>query len=120
MFQIQQFGIQILQSPVTFSAFGLTLNNSILSMVSIKFSRISDCRYINDFNIKFFFKIYAVKKIQCLFYVFINCIEIIFIILFRTYYRCFIFIFFLFIDFENCNNLHGHHGTSGQFARIEQ
>ncbi|XP_011862054.1 PREDICTED: uncharacterized protein LOC105558765 [Vollenhovia emeryi] len=31
--EIQQFGIQILQSPVTFSAFGLTLNNRIFSMI---------------------------------------------------------------------------------------
>ncbi|XP_011050392.1 PREDICTED: uncharacterized protein LOC105143638 [Acromyrmex echinatior] len=31
--EIQQFGIQILQSPVTFSAFGLTLDNRILTMI---------------------------------------------------------------------------------------
>ncbi|XP_071575113.1 uncharacterized protein [Temnothorax nylanderi] len=31
--EIQQFGIQILQSPVTFSAFGLTLDNRVLSMI---------------------------------------------------------------------------------------
>ncbi|KAL0116051.1 hypothetical protein PUN28_011125 [Cardiocondyla obscurior] len=33
--EIQQFGIQILQSPVTFYVFGLTMNNHILSMVSL-------------------------------------------------------------------------------------
>ncbi|XP_025995714.2 putative gustatory receptor 28b [Solenopsis invicta] len=31
--EIQQFGIQILQSPVTFTAFGLTLDNRVLSLV---------------------------------------------------------------------------------------
>ncbi|KYN42857.1 hypothetical protein ALC56_02660 [Trachymyrmex septentrionalis] len=31
--EIQQFGIQILQSPVTFSVFGLTLDNRILTMI---------------------------------------------------------------------------------------
>ncbi|XP_011685566.1 PREDICTED: uncharacterized protein LOC105448598 [Wasmannia auropunctata] len=36
--EIQQFGIQILQSPVTFSVFGLTLDNRLLSLVCIKLS----------------------------------------------------------------------------------
>ncbi|XP_011685771.1 PREDICTED: uncharacterized protein LOC105448726 [Wasmannia auropunctata] len=31
--EIQQFGIQILQSPVTFSVFGLTLDNRLLSLI---------------------------------------------------------------------------------------
>ncbi|XP_070518392.1 uncharacterized protein, partial [Cardiocondyla obscurior] len=31
--EMQQFGIQILQSPVTFSVFGLILNNHVLSMI---------------------------------------------------------------------------------------
>ncbi|XP_011862031.1 PREDICTED: uncharacterized protein LOC105558757 [Vollenhovia emeryi] len=31
--EIQQFGLQILQSPVTFSAFSLTLDNRVLSMI---------------------------------------------------------------------------------------
>ncbi|EGI68071.1 hypothetical protein G5I_03165 [Acromyrmex echinatior] len=34
--EIQQFGIQILQSPVIFSVFGLTLDNRALTMVCIK------------------------------------------------------------------------------------
>ncbi|XP_011873168.1 PREDICTED: uncharacterized protein LOC105564976 [Vollenhovia emeryi] len=31
--EIQQFGLQVLQSPVTFSAFSLTLDNRVLSMI---------------------------------------------------------------------------------------
>ncbi|XP_011873104.1 PREDICTED: uncharacterized protein LOC105564931 [Vollenhovia emeryi] len=31
--EIQQFGLQILQSPVTFSAFSLTLDNRVVSMI---------------------------------------------------------------------------------------
>ncbi|KYM85035.1 hypothetical protein ALC53_04823 [Atta colombica] len=49
--EIQQFGIQILQSPVKFSVFGLTLDNRILTMVCIKLLYMKHCYCISVYYI---------------------------------------------------------------------
>ncbi|EGI68072.1 hypothetical protein G5I_03166 [Acromyrmex echinatior] len=50
--EIQQFGIQVLQSPVTFSVFGLTLDNRVLTMVCIKLVYMKHCYCISVYYIK--------------------------------------------------------------------
>ncbi|EGI68070.1 hypothetical protein G5I_03164 [Acromyrmex echinatior] len=50
--EIQQFGIQILQSPVIFSVFGLTLDNRALTMVCIKLLHMKHCYCISVYYIK--------------------------------------------------------------------
>ncbi|KYN28757.1 hypothetical protein ALC57_01720 [Trachymyrmex cornetzi] len=46
--EIQQFSIQILQSPITFSVFGLTLDHRVLTTVCIKLLYIKRCYCISD------------------------------------------------------------------------
>lgn len=92
MFQIQQFSIQILQSPKTFFVFGITLDNRILSSVCIKLLDPKE------------------RKRNVVTLVILKQDDGISIIIFTLH----------FTDFENCNDLHSYHDTNEPCAGIEQ